>query len=180
MRGKEFQMSLFNMKSLKVFGASLSKNSNPKTRRPISTKHTMHIVLKSKHTKGSKNFLYKSNREAIDRIIQSQAKKWDIRLYRYENVGNHLHILLRTSHRVWLKAFLRSITGLIARHILGAQRGAAKRIQFWDARPFSRIVTWGRDYKAMGKYLNKNQLQAIGFDIRALTEELEWMRPNSS
>lgn len=172
MAQKDFQMSLFNMKSPKIFGASLLKASNPKTKRPISTKHAMHLVLKSKYTKGSRSFLLKANREAIDCILKSQAKRWGIRLYRYENVGNHLHILLKTGHRRWLAGYLRSVTGLIARHILRSERGCGKSIQFWEARPFSRVVTWGRAYKAIHRYFDKNRMQAVGFNWEDFSSEL--------
>ena len=43
----------------------------------------------------------------VDRIIQSQKNKWGVRIYRYENVGNHIHILLRVTHRKQLKAYKR-------------------------------------------------------------------------
>ncbi len=169
--GREFQMSLFKMKSKKIFGGSLLKKSNPKKRRPISTKHAMHIVIKSSHAKGSWSFLKKKNKESIDKILKGQAKKFGIRLYRYENVGNHIHILLKTGHRKWLNSYLRTITGLIARQVSGAQRGAGTKIKFWDLRPFSRIVPRGKAYTCIHNYFNKNQLQAVGFDRAWLESE---------
>lgn len=166
------QLSLFDMKSKNIFGGSLLKKSNPKEKRPISTKHPMHIVVRSSQVRGGRTFLKKSNRDAIDHILNSQAKRWGIRLYRYENVGNHLHIMLKTGHRNWLLGFLRSITGLIARQVLGVQRGRAKSIKFWDARPFSRIVTWGRAHRNLHSYFDKNRKQAMGFDLDKLGREL--------
>jgi len=162
--GREFQMSLFKMKSQKTFGGSLLKKSNPKVRRPVSTKHAMHVVIKSSRAKGSYSFLRKKNRQGIDKILKAQAKKFGIRIYRYENVGNHIHILLKTGHRRWLAHFLRSITGLIAREVTGANRGARLSGKFWDLRPFSRIVEWGRSYKNLQRYFDKNRLQAVGFE----------------
>ena len=109
------------------------------------------------------------NRRAVDAIIKGQAKRWGLRLYRYENVGNHLHILLRTKQRRQLAGFLRSISGLIARYLLGAERGQFKGIKFWDARPFSRIIQWGKEYLQVQTYFDKNRLQAIGFGRLELT-----------
>jgi REP element-mobilizing transposase RayT len=180
MTGREFQLSLFNMRSKKIFGGSLLKGSNPKEKRPVSTKHPMHIVLRSSHTKGGRSFLSQRNSKVIDRIIKNHARRWGLRLYRYENVGNHIHLLVKTSHRAYLKGFLRSITGLIARHMMGAERGSGKAIKFWCARPFSRIVTWGRDYKSVLSYFEKNQLQALGFNLSALARELDATRSDSS
>ena len=34
---------------------------------------------------------------------------------------------------------------------------------FWEFRPFSRIVNWGRDFKNCVQYLKKNVLEALGF-----------------
>ena len=35
--------------------------------------------------------------------------------------------------------------------------------RFWDARPFTRIVEWGRDFNRVSDYLLQNSLEAIGF-----------------
>ena len=34
---------------------------------------------------------------------------------------------------------------------------------FWEQRPFSRILNWGRDYQSCCSYLLRNTLEAIGF-----------------
>ena len=40
----------------------------------------------------------------------------------------------------------------------------SKEIQgFWEFRPFSRIVNWGRDFKNCVQYLTQNVLEATGF-----------------
>jgi len=170
MRQNDFQLSLHIPRSKKIFGGSLLKKSNPKKPRPLSMKHPMHFVLKSVRAKGKYSFLQKSNAKKIDFILKKQAKKFGIKIYRYENVGNHLHILLRGLHRRLLVNYIRSVTGLIPRAILGVERGRKLSLKFWDQRPFSRVVQWGGDYKNMLKYLGKNRLQALGFDLKALAE----------
>lgn len=51
--------------------------------------------------------------------------------------------------------------------MLGRQRGqagsrkAARR--FWDGTAYSRIVSWGRELRALQTYLDKNRLEAVGF-----------------
>ena len=35
--------------------------------------------------------------------------------------------------------------------------------RFWQFRPFSRVVNWGRDFKMCANYLKQNILEAIGF-----------------
>jgi hypothetical protein len=60
--------------------------------------------------------------------------------------------------------FLRTVTALISREITGATKGSPSAIeQFWDGRPFSRLVPWGKAYQTILSYLSLNSLQAIGF-----------------
>jgi hypothetical protein len=44
--------------------------------------------------------------------------------------------------------------------------------QFWDARPFTRLVPWGRAYRAVTHYLALNSLEAIGFTKSTAREYL--------
>lgn len=60
-------------------------------------------------------------------------------------------------------AFIRTISGLIARATLGTERGKAKGLKFWDALPFSRILECGKDYRQACAYLRRNVLEARGF-----------------
>jgi hypothetical protein len=67
----------------------------------------------------------------------------------------HLHLVIKLDDRKEFSKFVRVITGLIARHVLKAQRGpvaessvaAKEKTQFWMARPFTRLIAWGRDYE---------------------------------
>jgi REP element-mobilizing transposase RayT len=157
---------LFLDKSLKVsrvFGGGLLKNSNAKSARPISTKESMHIVLRSSLAKGSLSMLRANRASKIRECVEAQAKRFQVKIYQFSNVGNHLHILVKAGHRALFKSFLRSITGLIARITLGVQRGAAKSIKFWDYRPFTRIVAWKRDFKTVFFYLIQNTYEAAGW-----------------
>jgi len=160
----------------KDFGGSLLRKSNAKTARPISTKEAMHIVLRSSFARGQYSMLRKNIAQQIRKVIDRQAKLFGIRIYEYANVGNHIHILVRAGNRNSFKSFLRSISGLIARITLGAERGRAKLTKlknalrsnsilqkFWDQRPFTRIVTWKRDFNAVKKYVIQNFNEAMGF-----------------
>jgi hypothetical protein len=59
--------------------------------------------------------------------------------------------------------FIRAITGIIARITLGVERGNPLGEKIWDARPFTRILEWGRDFTRASHYLLQNTLEAIGF-----------------
>lgn len=101
--------------------------------------------------------------ERIERTIYRQAKKFGVRIYKYANGGNHLHLLIMPRSREALHSFLRAIAGLIARIVMGVERGCPRSLKFWDARPWTRIVDWGRDYRRVCDYLVQNTLEALGF-----------------
>ncbi len=143
------------------FGGSLLKNSHAKIARPISTKESMHVVLKSSRAVGPLSMLNYKHSKFVHRTIQLQAKKFHINIYNFANVGNHIHLLIRANKREWFKNFLRAIAGLIAKFIIGRKRGG--REKFWDQRPYSRIVFWKKDFIGVKKYVIQNFNEAMGF-----------------
>ena len=47
---------------------------------------------------------------------------------------------------------------------------------FWDARPFSRLVSWGRDFKNVARYLMINVAESLGesrLNVRAMLAEVQ-------
>lgn len=172
------QLSLFKNRVLRQFGGALLKG-NAKVARPLSTKETIHLVLKSAQAIGAKSMLHTYNVNKIDEIIRTHAKNCRIRIYHLVNVGNHLHMVIKLDDFKEFSKFVRIITGLIARHVLRAERGPAtdkseasrKKTQFWAARPFTRLIAWGRDYGHIKSYMNKNINDAKryfipwGFDV---------------
>ncbi|MCB0394402.1 MAG: transposase [Bdellovibrionales bacterium] len=146
------------------FGGIYLKNYNPKSARPLDSKKALHLVLKSSQATGSRSFKSKANEGAVWAIIQAQAKNFGVKIYEYANSGNHLHILLRAKNRFEYAAFIRSITGLIARHVGRSEKGSPLKRKFWDARPFSRIVSFARkEFQAARVYILRNTLEIIGW-----------------
>lgn len=143
------------------FGGSLLKNSHAKIVRPISTKESMHVVLKSSRANGSLSMLNHKHSKFVSRTIHFQAKKFLIHIHNFANVGNHIHILIKVNNRECFKNFLRAIAGLIAKYILGRKRSGKEK--FWDQRPFSRIVFWKKDFIGVQKYVIQNFNEAMGF-----------------
>ncbi|MBL7671191.1 MAG: transposase [Bdellovibrionaceae bacterium] len=185
---KSKQLSFFgDQPQSRVFGGALLKG-NPKTRRPISTKEPIHLVLKSKFAFGPRSMLQRYNVNKIEEIVRKQAKKCGLRIYHFVNVGNHLHLVIKLHDRKGYAKFIRALSGLIARHVLKKERGptrnelsdenrASRKMSFWVARPFTRLIAWGRDYNHVARYMEKNRDQsrqdtpsykkvvAWGFDI---------------
>jgi REP element-mobilizing transposase RayT len=150
---------------LREFGGSRLK-SNPKRARPIKVNQPIHLILKSKMATGSKySMLIPKNARAAKEIIYSLAKRFKVKVDRYENVGNHLHIVAQFPSQDSYVSFIRGISSSIARFVLGVSKALIKGIKFWQARPYTRIISWGKDLRATYKYLNYNRIQAIGFDL---------------
>ena len=160
----------------RIFGGSLLKG-NPKVGRRLSTKEPIHLVLKSARAFGPQSMLRKRNVETIDKLIRTQASLCGLKIYHFVNVGNHLHLVIRLHDVKLFTKFIRAITGLIARHVLGKERGQGlkfvtqtkhsekRKKKFWVARPFTRLIAWGRDYKNIAKYMEKNRNQAKGYFV---------------
>jgi len=154
-------------RSLRAFGGTLLK-SNPKTARPLSSKESIHLVLKSGRAFGSQSMLQQHNVKKIESLIRHQAAKCEIKIYHLVNVGNHLHLIVKLRDTKLYAQFIRAITGLIARHVLHKERGLARdnipksnQQRFWIARPFTRLIAWGRDYDRVSHYMEKNKNQSL-------------------
>lgn len=101
----------------------------------------------------------------VKRLVYEIAQSHEVAISRFENMGNHLHILLKVKAHESYNKFIRGISAAISRLISGAKRGEPKTLAFWSGRPFTRIVTWGRDRLGLLKYLNGNRIQAVGFEV---------------
>lgn len=142
-------------------GRLLGENGNAREERPISEKHSMLLVMRASSARSSRSLRHKKNRKKVDGIVYRQAQKWGIKIYEYANVGNHLHILMRVSTRENYVRFIRAVSGLIARWILRAERGRPSgRYSFWDHRPFTRVVLWGKAFAIARSYVKKNENEA--------------------
>ena len=152
-----------------VFGGGLLKRSHAKSKRPMSTKRPIHLVFKSRMATGPRSMLSPRHEDKIRDIVRKHSVRFGVRVYHYANGGNHLHLVVRIHNRELFQNFLRVISGLIARAVLRAERSSGKLTSgesFWQARPFTRIASWGHDYARLAKYMLLNNLEAIGFIAR--------------
>ena len=172
----------------KFFGGALL-NGKRKSFRPLSSKDAIHFVLRSQWAFGKDSFLVPRNKKAIEGIIKRFAKKFGVRIYQQAITSNHLHLLLKITNRYLYQSFIKAFSGIIASHVMGQQsfqlftksrsisvagggvttetQGGNKNTNkpqgFWQFRPFSRVVHWGRDFQKCTGYLKQNILEALGF-----------------
>jgi len=134
--------------------------------RPLSRRHSMHLVLRSTRARGEWSFWRLQNRRQIERILAKFAKKHRVRIISKANVGNHLHLHIRLFHLIGYKRFIRAVTGSIAMAVTGKSRwnlAADSKQKFWDLRPFTRIVIGTRDFSNVNNYVRINQLEGMGY-----------------
>jgi REP element-mobilizing transposase RayT len=108
----------------------------------------IHVVLRAKRSG------LKTKERSIQKILKKYADKFNIKIYQTSINSNHIHLVIVTTRRTSFQNFLRSITGLIARHM-----GIGK---FWAVIAFTRIANWGKEYKILVGYILKNQMEALG------------------
>jgi REP element-mobilizing transposase RayT len=154
-----------------------------KTFRPIDTKQALHVILRSSKAKGQLSMLHPRHCNGIEKFVQKTAKRWGVRLYRYANVGNHLHLLIQVPTREAWKRFSKELSGGIAQIVTQAQKGSAlirskdsatpesAKRGFWDHLIYTRIVNFGRDFNGVCRYIIKNLFEAMGVPVKKLLEQ---------
>jgi hypothetical protein len=142
----------------KEFGGSLLTGKR-KTARPLSFKNPTHLILKST---GSNCFVPDSRK--IENLINTQANKYGIKIYKFSLNWSHIHmVILLPSKEAYLK-FIRTLTSLLV-SLLSKLKGKSLKGLF-DLRPFTRILSWGRDYRNVLNYHELNDMEARGFNAR--------------
>jgi REP element-mobilizing transposase RayT len=159
------QLALFRIEALGTAPALEHggdvRTGKRKVARPIDTKKPLHVVLRSARARRAWSMLRPDFAPRIRRKVASLARRYDVRVYRYANVGNHLHLLARVRSRRALQTFLRVFAGVTARLVTGAKRGRPVG-RFWDRLAYTRIVSWGREFRAVGAYVRQNEAEALG------------------
>ena len=148
------QMSLIpKLKAELEFGGSLIKGKR-KSKRPLSIKKPIHLILKS--NKASGKLAMSPSDLRIKNLIYKMAHRFNIKIYSEAANWSHLHLVIRIYRRSDYIKFIKALTGAMVLK-LKAPKG------FFDIRPYTKIGTWGKQFKTWMDYLTKNQLEARGF-----------------
>ena len=142
----------------KFFGGELL-NKRRKSQRPLAFKKTVHLVLRSTKARGPWGFLAGRNKQKIETWLQKFARHNGIRLYQRAIAWNHLHLAVLLPNRAAYNKFIRSLSGTLPKVVFGFRHPTET---FWDFRPFSRIVEWGKDFRSTCRYILRNTLEAEG------------------
>ena len=138
------QIPLFKLDPL-FAGGSLTKGKR-KTQRPLSTKKPLHLILKSQ----SKNLLCR--RKEILKFIDKYSQRFEIRAYGVSVQKDHIHFAVKIPSRGAYVKFIRTLSAMLSRIF---------KVR-WRYLPFSRILSWGRDFRNVILYLKKNDEEVFG------------------
>jgi REP element-mobilizing transposase RayT len=159
-------------KRKKEHGGSLAVGRRRRTR-PLNIKLSHHITMKSHHAIGKRSLF--RHKKLILSIIHKNSFYFHVKVYEYAIQGNHLHLLVKAQTREGLQNFFRVVAGHCAQKILelcplklqagGApdrSKGCLKnQRKFWSYLLYSRIVAWGREFKTVTNYIQKNTLELL-------------------
>jgi REP element-mobilizing transposase RayT len=159
----------------KAYGGELLKTRKGRSGpRPLDTKNTMHLVIRSSKARGDWSF--RKHAGKIEKIVQKFSKKYGVGIISMANVGNHLHFQIKLANRYTYKPFIRAITGAIAMAVTGASRWKKVTGKFWDHRPFTRVVQSFRGFLKLRDYIRINQIEGYGHGrVEARWILAEWL-----
>ncbi len=136
----------------KDFGGSLLQGKR-KSKRPLSFKKPMHIVLKSTKARGIYSFI--NHRSKIEDAISSISKEKEIKIYGKAINFNHIHLVVHLSTEENYKHWIRLLPARITESI-GFQGN------LFDHRPYSKVIEWGRQFQNVMDYQQFNQMEVVG------------------
>lgn len=114
-----------------------------------------------------------NNKIKVAGLVASVSKRFGVKVVKYANVGNHLHLVVRLpakgmTSKIFYGKWIRLLTSRVAFEIGGGKKGEplkdgeGNRAKFWDAVPFSRVIHDRRGWKTIDRYVLKNELEAQG------------------
>ena len=133
----------------KEFGGALLPGKR-KSLRPLSTKHPIHLILKT----SGKNIFNPGNRK-IEKLIRGTAKEFGVKIYDLALNWSHTHLLIQISSRQGYVRFARAVGCRLEK--MGAK---------FALRPFTRILSWGKDLWGVKDYVKDNEMEGFGLLFR--------------
>jgi len=164
---KSLQIEMIEKQNLSYGGELLKTRKGREHGRPLDSRQTMHLVLRSSKAKGKWSFKTSNNEKKINAIINKFSNKYGVKILSLANVGNHLHFHIKLQKIQSYKPFIRAITAAIAMAITGASRWQplSKMMdgKFWDYRPFTRIIVGWKAFLNLKDYIQINKWEGFGY-----------------
>jgi hypothetical protein len=167
----------------KEFGGSLLLGKR-RSKRPLSTKHPIHLILKADQKE-----VFNPSSQKLNSLIRKTAQLFHIQIYDLAVNWSHIHFLIRLKQREDYVKFIRALCSLLTefsklsdpKRPLGKSntqtaQGTDSMSQIrklFTLRPFTRILSWGRDLKSVFNYLKINQMESFGLIHRTKQKSLK-------
>jgi REP element-mobilizing transposase RayT len=176
MKKSEQILPITKSRAKKEHGGSLAVGKRRATR-PLNIKQSQHITLKSIHAVGPRSLF--RHKKLILSLMKKNSVRFQVKIYEYAIQGNHIHLLVKAYSREGLQNFFRVLAGHSAQRILkdhpirqerggapvqeGQRKTGCKKNQrmFWSYLVYSRVVSWGREFKTVTTYIQKNTLELL-------------------
>lgn len=167
---KAKQLSLFKdprkntklwwIRKQKLYGGSMEYR---KVARPFVSNSLNHLVFKARLGGG---IWFTRSQKSIGNLLQSSAQRYGVKIKDFAINKDHIHVLAWGKRRENLSSFLRFFSAEMGRKYskVLSQFGVKKTNSLWVARPFSRIIGWGKkSLENVVDYLKKNKDEVMGF-----------------
>jgi hypothetical protein len=164
------QLQLLKKENKSYGGVLLKTRKGRFGPRPLDTRNTMHLVLRSTKATGEWSFKKPKHERKISEIVSRFSKKYGIKILLLANVGNHLHFQIKLSNRFSYAPFIRAVSAAIAMAVTGASRWSPlikeAKGRFWDYRPFTRVIQGFKAFLNLRDYIKINQLEGLRVNRR--------------
>ncbi|MGE4132629.1 MAG: transposase [Bdellovibrionales bacterium] len=142
-----------------TYGGALNYRKLP---RPFARDKLVHGVFKA-DIGGALKFT--QHEKAVRPILTKVALRYGVKIKDVAVNHNHIHILWYTRSKEAQVRFIRLFAAEIGRHYARLRRQLRlKKQPLWTARPFTRLVSWGRrSLQFVTAYLRQNRDEALGF-----------------
>ena len=101
-------------------------------------------------------------KQIIDSLLRKYSQYFGVTIYHRAIVGTHIHLILMARSDEGLSGFLRVISGQVAVKLRAIKFIPRNIKQLWKNRPWSRVLTWGRNFTTATRYVALNYLEGVG------------------
>ncbi len=142
--------------------------------RPLSSRDSIHVVLKINKTKLRSRSLRSSRCFLItQQTIRKYAQRFGVKLEQCSIQNDHVHLLVRASRRRHFHFFFRVAAGQIAQRfglegllapptVTDTSENPQTKGKLWKFRPFTRVVRSWNAYKIVRNYIQLNEKEVTG------------------
>lgn len=143
-------------------GGSLRQKSWGRGARPLSTRHSLHVVFKLERGVVPRGLRHPKSFLCVSQVVAQYARRFGVGVAQMSVQRDHIHILVRARRRYGFQHFFRVVAGQIAQRMTDTPDGARGGRKFWKVRPFTRVVRGWRAERTVRDYIQLNECEVTG------------------